>query len=186
MKRLFQRGQEGHLRVTALFPPGGQRRSRSPFIFSIFLMILLIGSCAACAPLPQLTPQTARPALLPTQIVHTPTLRRPQPGAGGVTGQAPEAPVIWPEEYLTVYAAPFQGDEQGQGFYVLEPFRHPSADVDASGFFQLSDVPPGRYFLVLGPSPEGALLIVDESYQARLIEIKANEVLQLGEVVLAP
>jgi hypothetical protein len=133
----------------------------------------LAGMCLACSGLP------GQPNSTPTRIV-------PEAGQGGLTGQIEQAASLWPKQPVIIYAATFKGDESSGGVYVLEPSLYPQTTLAADGSFQLNNLAPGRYVLVAGPDAEDARAVVDAKQQARVIEVKANAVLELGKLELAP
>jgi hypothetical protein len=157
------------------------------------LTALLLLVLAACAPIPApaqspLAAPTATQAPAPQTSVpalQNSTPQSPQPldeGMGGISGRlsAPMAP--WAGREITVYACPFTPNKEGTGgFYILEPTIHPRAVVAADGSFQISDVPPGAYVIVAGPTPEEALAY-RKADQPAVIDVVAGEVLALGDI----
>ena len=114
----------------------------------------------------------------------TPTNIQPAVGMGGLRGTVLNSKELWKDRNkIYVFAAPFTGDDKGQGIYVLEPSIHPHTELDASGLFQLTDMPPGKYVLVIGPSPEEALVYKDGE-KARVIDVPEGEVTDIGEITL--
>jgi hypothetical protein len=105
---------------------------------------------------------------------------------GAITGQFSEADLQWLSDEGVVYAAPFYGDAQQEGFFLLDPTRHPHSRVAADGSFQIEQVSPGSYVLAAGPQPDQTVLVVDEHQQPRVIEVRAGQTLQLDRVLLAP
>jgi hypothetical protein len=162
-------------------------------LISILLLLIL----TACAPIPQpaespLPAPTAAP--VPTEttapVAATPTelpqptpqaLQTPQAGMGAVSGRL-SGPAYWEDREITAYACPFTPNKEGTGgFFILEPSIHPHAIVAADGSFAIPDVPPGAYVIVAGPSPEEALAY-RKTDQAAVIEVTADEVLDLGNI----
>lgn len=114
----------------------------------------------------------------------TPTTIQPAEGTGGLKGVILNAGDLWKDRTtIYVFAAGFSGDDQGQGIYVLEPSIHPHTEMESGGLFQLDDMPPGKYVLVVGPSPEEALVFKDGE-KARVIAVPADEVVDVGEITL--
>ena len=142
-------------------------------IFILVELVLLAVLCSSCTGLPGQTKAVA------TRIV-------PDRGQGGVTGQIEQAAKLWPEQPVMVYAATFQGDESSGGVYVLEPSLFPQTTVAEDGSFQLNNLAPGQYVFVAGPTAEDARAVIDAKQKARVIEVKANQVLELGKLELAP
>jgi hypothetical protein len=134
------------------------------------LVVLL--AAAAC---------TGKPAALPGQAQPAPPT--PMPGKGSVSGVVVNAKETWPDmNVLYIFAAPFSGDSDGKGIYFLDPSVHPQAALEASGSFQLANLTPQRYVLVVGPRADTSLPLLDDQGKTRIIEVKAGELLQLGQV----
>jgi hypothetical protein len=107
-----------------------------------------------------------------------------EPGFGGARGVIATYPSRWDGQELFVYFAPFYpGEKDDEGIYILEPSIHPVASVDPAGSFQIGDVPPGKYVLVVGPAPEQALLILDGDRQ-RIYEVSEDRILEVGQIHL--
>jgi hypothetical protein len=105
------------------------------------------------------------------------------PGKGSVSGVVVNAKETWPDmNVLYIFAAPFSGDSDGKGIYFLDPSVHPQAALEASGSFQLANLTPQRYVLVVGPRADTSLPLLDDQGKTRIIEVKAGELLQLGQV----
>jgi len=58
--------------------------------------------------------------------------------------------------------ADYYENEAGKGFFTLDAYAAPIAQVQPNGKFSSSDLPPGTYVLVVGPTPEESRLIVQE------------------------
>jgi hypothetical protein len=134
-----------------------------------FFLSLILTACSASAGVPQ-------PA---------PTVIPPAAGLGVLSGQIQASTGPWEESRLYVYAATFYGDEQNRGFYMLDPTRDPAAELGTDGIFELRDLKPQKYVLVVGPTAEQGLLVVDEENQPRIFEVLADEVIQAGSLSLA-
>ena len=109
---------------------------------------------------------------------HTPIA--PAANTGSLVGSAPSAVSLWPGETLYIYAATFNGNVQNEGFYMLDTARAPSATIDSDGWFQLLDITPGRYVLVVGPTAEQGRLIMDANGKARIFTAIAGKLEDLG------
>jgi hypothetical protein len=145
----------------------------SRFILLLCLVVLLI--TAACAARPA-APASQNPATLAT-------LSSPMPGKGSVSGMVVNASETWPEmNVIYIFAAPFSGDASGKGIYFLDPSVHPQAALEASGSFYLANLTPQRYVLVVGPQADSSRPLLDEQGKTRIVEVKAGELLQLGQV----
>jgi hypothetical protein len=113
-------------------------------------------------------------APIPTPILES--------GKGGVVGKVVLEGARW--EDARVFLAPFYhvGDD-GKGFYLLEPSVHPQAPLRAGGFFQIADVAPGYYVMVIvvGLDPLAGV-VVKAGSEPRIIQVLADEVLDVGQV----
>ena len=101
------------------------------------------------------SPLTFSSPLLNNEPIPTPTFELFET-SGVVYGRVAAMPPGWVR--ATVWLAPFTPvSEDGQtGFYVLEPSVHPYTDMFPNGYFQLTSVPPGKYVIISGPTPEEA------------------------------
>ena len=105
------------------------------------------------------------------------------PGKGSVSGIVVNARETWPEmTVIYIFAAPFSGDASGKGIYFLDPSVHPQAALENGGGFQLANLTPQRYVLVVGPQADSSRPLLDDQAKTRIVEIKAGELLQLGQV----
>jgi hypothetical protein len=110
----------------------------------------------------------------------------PATGRGGLVGQVADTAEQWPDQSLNVYAAAYFADDNDPGgIFSLDPGLCPQAELERGGAFQLNDVKPGSYVLVVGPSAEEARLVVDAQQKARVFEVKPGQVLELGQLKLA-
>lgn len=137
--------------------------------------LALMVTLSACQPAPP-----SQPAAAPIQAGET------QPAYSSILGQIGETDLEWLGDQGMVYAAPFYGDEQQEGFFVLDPARHPHSRVKADGSFRIEQISPGSYVLAAGPQPDQTVLVIDEQQQPRVIQVSAGETCQLGKVLLAP
>jgi hypothetical protein len=120
-------------------------------------------------------------ASLPTAPPVTPSA-----GKGAISARVDGLKEIWPDaQVISIYAAPFYGDESAKGIYVLDPSLHPQTTLDGTGAFQLNNITPGRYVLVVGPAADSGQVVLDEQGKTRVVTVKADMVLQLGVVQLA-
>lgn len=103
---------------------------------------------------------------------------------GSIRGRVAEAAAYWEGSSLLIFAAPFYGNSGQEGFYVLEPDLHPHAALAEDGSFSLQNVPPGEYVLVVGPSAEEGLLLVDAQGEVVIASVQAGTVLELGRLEL--
>lgn len=114
----------------------------------------------------------------------TPTLIEPKQGTGGMRGVIDNIEAFWQKRTVYVFAAEYVGNEQGEGIYVLEPSIHPYTTVEAGGFFQINNMPPGEYVLVIGPSPEEAITVRRDA-KAVIYKVAAGDVTDIGSIHLS-
>ena len=146
---------------------------KQPIFFRITFSILLTAILAGCGLAQKGNLATTRPVT-------------PSAGKGAISAQVNGLREQWPDvQVISVYAAPFYGDENGKGIYVLDPSLHPQSELDGEGSFQLNNLTPGRYVLVVGPRADSGVVVQDEQAKTRVVTVKPDEVLQLGVVKLA-
>jgi len=175
------------------------QRSRTWNIGRFFLVLGLILGLAACGtpepevveptatsgttavPSPEATATTeAMDSPLPTA---TPLPATPAAGFGGARGFVASRPAAWEGQELTVFFAPFVGDENDEGVFILEPSIHPSKVISPEGTFELANIPTGRYVVVIGPDPENSVAI-SENDRPRIFDVLEGEILDLGAIDL--
>jgi hypothetical protein len=118
------------------------------------------------------------PLLQPSSPLPTPAS-----GTGMATGRIASRPDEWSGQELWVYFAPFVGDVNDEGIYVLEPSAHPRTRVSSDGSFDLINIPPGNYVVVIGPSPEEAIPVTKDD-RPEVFSVQAGELLEMGAVEL--
>ena len=122
----------------------------------------------------------------PTEVAQpmsTPTPAALSTGTGGIKGRIDNLEQYWSGKSIFIYAAQFYGDPEGDGAFILEPTLFPKAMVDANGFFQISDIPPRKYILIVGPKPESALM-VKHAGTAVIYDVAEGELLDVGTIHL--
>jgi hypothetical protein len=155
----------------------------------VFIGISLIGilltACGGDAvPSVQVSAPTGVNVPAPTSE-PTPTLIIPESGQGGLRLISPNAEDFWKTSLpVHIWAAPFVEGENGQGIYVLEPSIHPIGELAPGGVFQINNVPPGKYVLIVGPVPEDAVVIRKDG-NPWIVEVNEGEVTDLGSVTLS-
>lgn len=152
--------------------------------FPMFLNKVRFALCGACLLLVCLP--ACREANASQPASTTVDVEQISSGVSAITGQFNEVDLQWLSDEGVVYAAPFYGDAQQEGFFLLDPARHPHSRVAADGSFQIEQVSPGSYVLAAGPQPDQTVLVVDEQQRPRVIEVRAGQTLPLGRVLLAP
>lgn len=146
----------------------------------LVLLVILVACAPRLSESPLSTPRIFE-SPVPTEIAAYPQMIDLEEGMGAITGRFKSLP--WAGGEIYVYACPFFGPSNKEGFYILEPSVHPSATVKSEGIFQLVNVPPGAYVLVVGPSPEQAIAF-KESGRIRVFQVKPGQTLDLGVVDL--
>lgn len=133
---------------------------------SIFILLFLVGCVSESV-------STNAANVTPTPI----TLEE---GFGGMRGSL-IVPQTWKDMTIYVYAAPYIGDPESEGAYMVDDRLIPWNTMDAGGTFQIANIPPGIYILVAGADVETAKAYrVNE--RAVKYTVKENEVLELGEI----
>lgn len=147
-------------------------------------MLVLVVACSS-----ETTPETE------TSVISTPSIEETSPlpspivlvtlpalvvesGKGGVQGYVEVQKSDWEGESLQVYFCPFTPDQSGvTGVYILEPSIHPRTKLQ-DGQFQMGDVPPGKYVVVVGPQPEVSIPI-RENGEIKVFEIVEDQILDI-------
>jgi hypothetical protein len=115
----------------------------------------------------------------------TPTQVIPDSELGAIIGRVDNAHQIWPNKPIFVYAAQYYGDGSGDGSFLLEPNLFPKTRVEAGGYFQINNMPPRQYVLIIGPSAEGGLLVKGEE-QVLVFNVIADQILEVGAISVNP
>ncbi|MCK4472474.1 MAG: hypothetical protein KAW49_11905, partial [Anaerolineae bacterium] len=85
------------------------------------------------------------------------------------------------EGEVKVFLTPFyQHETDDWGIYVLDPNQATTVTLTDSGAFQVVDIEPGDYVLVVGRTPETAALILRDDGQARVFEVEPDEITDVG------
>jgi hypothetical protein len=110
-----------------------------------------------------------------------PTWISPESGLGGIMGFVNNADLFWHGTRLTIYAAEFYGDSVDDGVFLLEPMLFPKSILSEEYFFQINNIPPKKYLLLVGPNPESALFVKEEGIPL-IVEVYADQVVDIGSV----
>jgi hypothetical protein len=103
-------------------------------------------------------------------------------GKGAIIGTVLKEDGTYPPENVRVFLASFfWNEEKTEGVFVLDPDRATSVPISDQGAFQLFNIEPGNYVLVVGVTPEAAVAILGDRGQARVIEVNVGEVVDIGE-----
>lgn len=135
-----------------------------------FSLLLVAWFAAACGPAETVTQEPA----------ERPTLPPLTEGMGAVTGVLLNQTGAIPENTL-LYLTNVTRHPDGWAVFYLDPATTRTTPVDSSGYFQAADVAPGEYVFVIGTSPENAVAINGDDGQPRVYEVKAGEILDVGE-----
>lgn len=109
----------------------------------------------------------------------------PEAGLGGIVGKIENAHELWPNKNLFIFMAQFYGDQEGEGAFILEPSIFPKAQLGSEGGFQVMDLPPMSYVLILGPNAETGVTIMENGRTA-VYTVNENAVLDLGSIFIDP
>lgn len=145
---------------------------RKYFKIIFFITFILLASCSS----------TSKKEVDEKLVFTTPTLVTLENGTGGLYGRV-DIPEFWQDYTLYAYAAPYLGDPEGEGIFILDDKLNKFNKINQDGNFQISNIPPGIYILVIGPDTETA-----RAYRINQVAIKytinANEYTSAGEIIL--
>jgi hypothetical protein len=119
----------------------------------------------------------------------TPTAAAPGADVGAVRVVITNLKAFWPETSpglpVTLWTAPVMegGPPGGPSVYVLEPSIHPHGAIGPGNVLQVENVPPGKYVMVIGPTPEEAVPIRVDG-EAQVYDVVAGQLLDLGAIAL--
>jgi hypothetical protein len=146
----------------------------------LLIMGILLRACSAN------TPTTiSQPSVSPDPISTISIFPEAGIGTGEITGVIEQVVNRWPDTKVFVFAASFEGDTIDQGYYYLESSLSPSCEVDTQGHFDLSNIPAGHYILVVGPSAEESIRLVNLDQQYFLVEVIVGNIVDLGTLLMA-
>ena len=140
------------------------------FFSSLLFSVLLFTLCTGCS-------QNVEAS---ETIEVTPTLIALEDDLGGITGiyQTKESAE---NEQLIVFTAQYLGDPESEGIFIYDKNMETAMPIDDSGFFQISNLSPGLYVLLIGSNIDNA-----QAYQqngvAIKIEVVSGEYTDLGVI----
>lgn len=136
-----------------------------------FLIILLIflNSCSNEKNNTNLIPQI----IVPTNVSL-------DEGTGGIIGEL-IIPSYWKNEQIYAYAAPYLGDPDGEGIFILDDKVNKYSLVQVDSYFQIANIDPGIYILVVGPDTDSAKAY-RQNGKAVKISISSGEFTDVGKV----
>jgi len=138
----------------------------------IFLLVLIL-ILSACQ---QNDSQNTVSNSIPTEVVL-------QTGLGVIKGQI-NLPEEWDNRIIYSYAAPYLGDPEGEGIFILDDKVNQFSEIDPNGNFVINNVPPGIFILVVGPDPETAIAYRIEGIAIKY-EVLSDEILDIGLIEIA-
>jgi hypothetical protein len=104
-----------------------------------------------------------------------------QAGGAAIIGNVNSGTGTFPAG-VSVYLVPVYWNQQHtEAFYAVDASQAMSSSIYQNGYFQLLNMPPGDYVLVVGQSLEDAGIFADDRNQTRVFTVKPNEVLNVGE-----
>ena len=125
-------------------------------------------SCVACSPTDNNT----------GAIEATPTLITLEENLGGIKGVY-QSNMQDNVEQLIAFAAPYLGDPESEGVFIFSGNMETSALIDKTGNFQIANLTPGFYILLIGPNVKEAE-IHQSNGKAVKIEVLAGEYIDIG------
>lgn len=148
------------------------RKSLYRFYF-LPLIYLLLSSCSLI------------PGARDGEVILDPDRVTPQAGFGALIGHVENANALWPGKSVYVYAAEYYSSAQSEGVFLLEPETFPKALLDDSSNFVLTDMSPKQYVLLVGTNAEAALFL-EEGGATVIVEVIADQVVELGDLKASP
>ncbi len=151
--------------------------------FYLVLLFLTANSLVGCTSVPPRTFDSPVPAATAAATPEVPSLQPTLPTSadkGAIVGTVRSRIGDLPAD-AKVYVARFTwNDAKTVGVFYLDPANALSVPIDASGAFQVTDLEPGDYVLVIGVTPEKATPIMGDNNQARVIAVQAGQAVDLG------
>lgn len=145
---------------------------------TLIILLFLLASCATDLVMLSKSKET-----MSTKENSSPIyLDNLESGKGGISGKIIR-PEFWQEYLLYAYAAPYLGDPNGEGIYILDDKLNESAEVTENDSFSIINVPPGIYILVIGPDTETAMAYREDGVAIKISVIEGS-IYDIGEVKL--
>jgi hypothetical protein len=141
-------------------------------VWPIVFVAIFVAGCKTTAQ--NVTPTTHVTESEPTRI-------SPASGLGGITGSVSNGEEFWSGVRLVIYAAEYYGETGEEGVFLLEPMLFPKSVLNDEFHFQINNIPPKKYLLLVGPNPESSLF-VRQNGKPLIIEVEANQIVDIGEV----
>ncbi len=160
------------------------------WLLLLTLLSFLVGGCQekptevsdVYSPLPTPTNEASDDAV-PTPDAATNTVPTPDPDSGVVTGKLMRGSPPQPVEYAILYLGTVLTQDGEPVMTSVNKQTDPKTITAEDGRFTFAQVPPGRYALMMDLITSAVVLHHPTQNKNLLIEVKAGEVTDLGELV---
>lgn len=144
-------------------------------ITQIVLIVLIVfsGACASTSSTSEVT----------EEVIST-TISPPAQGLASVTGRVIHTNTEDPFVDTIVRLAEVVRAEEGEDVFVLDQAFSPGTRTDEAGYFVFEDVDPMEYVIVVGDVTGIYEIIPDDSGEAKVWSANADEVLDVGELMV--
>ena len=163
-------------------------------IVDLLLLVLLVAGCRSdkattdvivTSPLPQHTISLSPIATPDTRTPNPDLEQKPtavSPGKGAIVGTVLDQDGKKLPPSVNVFLATFYwNDNKTQGVFLLDPDRGTRVPIANSGLFKFVDIKPGYYVVLVGETPATAVAILGNNNQARVVEVGADQIVDLGK-----
>jgi hypothetical protein len=164
-----------------------KRNPRWAAPFCLVLLLLLANSLVGCTSVPPRTFDSPVPAATDAVAPEVPSQSSPaatlatSADKGAIVGTVSNRTGALPADTKVFVARFIWNDAKTVGVFYLDTGSVLSVPIEASGAFQVPDLEPGDYVLVIGVTPENAMPIMGNDNQARVIAVQAGQSVDLGE-----
>lgn len=167
-------------------------------VVGVLLSVLLVAGCRSgkatpgvvfTSPLPQHTTDLSPIATPDTKTPNPDLEQKPtavSPGKGAIVGTVLNQDGKKLSPSVNVFLATFYwNDSKTQGVFLLDPDRGARVPIANSGLFKFVDIEPGHYVVLVGETPATAVAILGNNDQARVVEVSADQIVDLGEELVS-
>jgi hypothetical protein len=162
------------------------RSVRISLYFSLILLGVL-GLISGCQPSPSVSPlespMRAEQLESPGETLEALEVPTPVSGTGVVWGRVVEQTSGLAPLESTIFLGGLTYMDTGIPIVALHQDEAPYAIPSTDGWFVISDVPPGEYGVIM-LTPDVSFLMDDNDGGSLLIEVEADEILDLGEITV--